>query len=277
MLFCALLLALALPAFHCAWVPLWADNFDGPALNESNWNVMSNVSEGRPPTWNQIELYTADNVYLSGGALVLRTRPQNVTFAGIHYNITSGRVDTAFKRNLTFGRVEVSAQLQNDAASGLHTAHWLLGYDCWPRGAEIDLMECQSPHNAYSSAGGGSWQVATSNYHFGPACGTEVHHTTGTSAWPRAPTPGLNYSAGYTQFAVEWNATDLVYFVGGQRVNHVWEGMPGWAGEFSIPSWPMYLILSQAYMAKRPYGNPEAWLWPVEQRIDYVRVYSWEP
>ncbi len=33
---------------------------------------------------------------------------------------------------------------------------------------------------------------------------------------------------------------------------------------------------TQDHMAKRPYGNPEAWLWRVEQRIDYVRVYAWE-
>ena len=269
-------LALLPPLCAGAWVQVWGDEFTAPTINASLWNVYSNVPEGRPPSWNQIELYTADNVFLDRGALVLRTRPQNVTFGGVAYNVTSGRVDTALKANVTFGRVEVSAQLQNDAAYGLHTAHWLLGYDCWPRGGEIDLMECQSPHNAYAGGGGGDWQVATSNFHIGPSCGKETRHSTGTSAWPRAPTPGLNYSAGFTQFAVEWNATDLVYFVGGARVNHVWAGMPGWAAPFAIPSWPMYLILSQAYMARRPYGDPAPWLWPVEQRIDYVRVFSWE-
>lgn len=274
----SLLLALVTLLLSCAsstWVPVWEDHFDGPGVNETNWNIYSNVSEGRPPEWNQIELYTADNVFVDGGALVLRTRPQNVTANGIHYNVTSGRVDTAFKRNITFGRVEVSAQLQNDAASGIHTAHWLLGYDCWPRGGEIDIMECQSPHNAYNSVGG-SWQVATSNYHIGPGCGVETRHTTGVSAYPRAPTPGLNFSAGYNVFAVEWNATDLVYFVNDVRVNHVYAGMPGWSAPAVIPDWPNYLILSQAFMAKRPYGDPAPWLWPVEQRIDYVRVSAWE-
>jgi hypothetical protein len=37
----------------------------------------------------------------------------------------------------------------------------------------------------------------------------------------------------------------------------------------------MFLILSQAYMAHRPYGNPPSWAWPVMQFIDAVRMYEW--
>lgn len=219
---------------------------------------------------------------MDSGALVLRTRLQNVTWEGISFNVTSGRVDTALKANITFGRVEVSAQLQNDAASGIHTAHWLLGYGCWPQTAEVDIMECQSPHGEYRVGGGGAaaaaaWQKVTSNYHYGAGCGKESPHSTGASSWPPAPIPGLNFSSGFNVFAVEWNATDLVYFVNDVRVNHVWSGMPGWGGPMEVPSWPMYLILSQAYMAKRPLGNPPPWAWPVEQRVDYVRVYDWVP
>jgi beta-glucanase (GH16 family) len=224
------------------------------------------------------ELYTPDNVVVENGALVLRTQLQNVTWEGIPFNVTSGRVDTALKANVTYGRVEVSAQLQNDAASGIHTAHWLLGYGCWPQTAEIDIMECQSPHGVYmGGAEAATWQRVTANYHYGAACGEESHHSTGVSAWPPAPIPSLNFSSAFNVFAVEWNATDIVYFVNDVKVNHVWSGMPGWSGPMEIPSWPMFLILSQAYMAKRPLGNPPPWAWPVEQRVDYVRVYSWVP
>lgn len=268
----------ALISVEGRWSLVWEDTFEGTEVNESNWNILSNVSEGKPPTWNQIELYTADNVFVRNGSLVLRTRPQNLTFEGVSYNVSSGRVDSSFKRNMTFGRLEVRAQLQNDAAFGLHTAHWLLGYGCWPKFSEIDLMECQSPHNRYTPQGGdlgGTWQVATSNYHIGPSCGTEVHHITGKSAWPTVPTPSLNYSASFNTFAVDWNSTDLVFWVNEQRVNHVYVGMPGWAGAFQIPDWPMYIILSQAYMAHRPLGDPPQWAWPVEQLIDAVRVFEW--
>jgi hypothetical protein len=141
-------------------------------------------------------------------------------------------------------------------------------------------MECQSPHNAYRASNRDSvatWQQTTSTYHYGQTCGLQTPHTTGSSAWPPAPSPPLNFSAGFNVFAVEWNSTDLVFFVNDARVNHVWNGMPGWKGPLEVPTWPMFLILSQAYMAKRPLGNPPAWVWPVEQRIDYVRVYAWAP
>ena len=259
-----------------SWRLVFEDDFDGPAVNASSWNVYVNVSEGS----NQIELYTADNVFTTSvggrGALALRTRPQDVVFDGKSYNVTSGRVDTSLKVNVTFGRVEVVARLQNDAASGLHTAHWLLGYECWPVGAEIDIMECQSPHNAYAGVGyDGTWQVATSNVHTGVACGVETKHTTGTSAWPKAASPAVNFTASWTTFAVEWNASSLVFFVNETVVNVVYEGMPGWSGPVRIPHSPMYLILSQAYMAHRPYGDPPAWAWPVVQYVDAVRIYEW--
>lgn len=267
------LLAAAAPSAPGAWTLAWADEFDGPGVNTSIWTVSSNVSEGS----NQIELYTADNVFIRGGALVLRTRPQNVTVAGRRFNVTSGRVDTAHRRNVSFAapaRVEVRARLQNDAAFGVHSAHWLLGYDCWPRGGEIDVMECQSPDGRYVGAPpAGGWQKATSNYHYGLTCGGDTPHSRGTSSWPPAPS-AANYSRDFTTFAVESNATALAFFVNDTRVNEVYEGMPSWKGPFVVPSWDMFVILSQAFMAHRPFGDPAPWVWPAEQEIDFVRVYT---
>lgn len=273
-------LALALVACHvlvaAEWVVVWEDDFNGPTVNASNWNILNNTAMGRPPSWNQVELYTADNVQTvtvdGRSALLLTTRPDNVTWDGVQYNITSGRVDTGYKMNVTFGRVEVNARLQNDAAARIHTAHWMLGYGCWPACGEIDIMECQSPHNEYLDAGGPTWQLATSNYHLGPDCKAEYPHTTGVSAYPHSQ-PTFNFTSDWTTFAVEWNKTDLVYFVNDTIVNHVWNDMPGWPhGNASVPTWPMFLIISQAFMAAAPAGNPPEWAWPVQQYIDYVRV-----
>ncbi len=221
-------------------------------------------------------------------ALVLRTHPANVRFDGYDFNVTSGRVDTMNKVNISYGRLEISAKLQNDAAaSGVHTAHWLLGYDCWPVGAEVDIMEMQSPGSIYADVAArncsGTWAKATSNYHLGlpgaANCGRQIPHHRGTSSWPASSQPSVNFTSSYTTFVVEWNATDLVYFVVyggvGHLVNHVYNGMPGWTnGTAQVPTWPMYLILSQAYMRDRPCGDPPAWAWPVTQRIDYVRLYE---
>ena len=269
---------------HGAWVLDWADEFDGSLINSTNWNVLDDAPMGKPPTWNQIEIYRASNVYIESGALVLRTRLDNYTFDGYTFNVSSGRVDTSFKRNMTAGqRVEVSARLQLDsAASGIHTAHWLLGYGCWPICSEIDIMECQSPGNLYHGTegegpapGADLYQIVTSAYHVGDSCGNETRHTTGGSRYPSAAIPGLNFTSDYTRFAVEWTATNITYFVNDTLVNAVYPGMPGWSGPWRMPAGPMFLILSQAYMAHRPKGDPPAWAWPIEQRIDYVRTYSW--
>jgi len=276
-----LILLLAAQACGGAWVLDWSDEFDEPTVNASLWNIATNMSEGAPPAWNQIELYTADNVYIEDGALVLRTRPEDVTFGGIHYNVTSGRIDSKFLGNVTPPfRFEVSARLQDDAlASGVHTAHWLLGYNaCWPVCGEIDVMEMQSPGNQYSGACNRShWPKATSNYHIGDStCGAETHHTTGTSAWPPAPSAHVDFAAYYSTFWAELNATDLVIGINSTIVNHLYLGMPGWNGTWALPTWPMYAILSQAYMARRPCGDPAPGDWPVLQRVDFVRAWRWE-
>lgn len=268
--------ALLLCLCSSVWQLDWEDSFDGP-LNASNWNVVIQAESG-----NQIEVYTADNVYTTVvdgvSALVLRTHLANVTIDGKTFNVTSGRVDTSFKRNMTRGtRLEVRARLQNDAAYGIHTAHWLLGYGCWPLHNEIDVMECQSPGNLYAperpGAGAYSWQVTTSTLHTGRACANETRNSA-SSVYPLSR-PAFNFTQDWTTWSVEWNATDLAMFVNDTRVNHIYPGMPGWSGPWEIPNEDMFLILSQAYMAHRVKGDPPLWVWPVLQLIDSVRVYRW--
>ena len=270
-------LALLLLGASGVWVPVWSDEFSSTTLNDTIWNVVVG-SEGHPSTSNQIELYTADNVYIEDGALVLRTRPQNVTWGGDDFNITSGRVDTSFKRNMTYGRMELGLQLQPDAtSSGVHSAAWLLGYECWPRGGEIDIQECQSPRGSYAKCDSPatSHSEIAANYHFGTKCGGDTRRSGAPStSWPRGGAPAIDFSAGFNNVALEWNSTDLTFFVNNTMYAHI-TATQGWAAPVVIPSWPMYLILSQAYMRDRPCGD--ASVFPVLQRIDYVRVFSLAP
>lgn len=263
------LLALLAPALVSAsWVLLWSDEFDAPTLNTSLWNVLNATSEGS----NQIELYDADNVYVQNGSLVLRTRLQNVTVGGTAYNVTSGRVDTSNKKNVTGGlgsRVEVRAQLQADDAYGIHSAHWLLGYDCWPRGGELDIMELE-----VETAG---WVRSTSNVHISvDGCGEAFDlNKDGSGHWPAVlnKTHPVDFTQWHT-FSLDWNVTDVVFSVDADLVRawHV-----GWDGRWNVtlPTGDMFLILSQAYMAARK-QNPPPSAWPIHQLVDYVRVYGWE-
>ena len=240
------------------WVLEWSDEFDGNQVNQTNWNVYADVYEGI----NQIELYTANNVWVNNSNLVLRTHLENVTINGTTYNVTSGRVDSSFKYNVTVNsRVEVRAMLQADVAIGIHTAAWLLGYGCWPVTAEVDIFEfeVESPE----------WIRSTSNYHYGTTCRGDIHHPSGS--YPDAPygQNPVNFSNTYHIFAVEWNETSLVFYVNDTAFNSYS------SKNITIPNWDMFIIFSQAYMAARRANVPD-YAWPVYQYIDYVRVYKWE-
>ena len=129
------------------WVQVWADEFDGSALDNSSWTVDLGANDSRV----RDSKGTSDNVYLDGrGALVLRTQRHTTG----DYAFTSGAVQSQNKR--FFGgadsaaaatRVCVSAKLPGggggDKGAGIWPAHWLMPNTkaCWPTNGEIDIME----------------------------------------------------------------------------------------------------------------------------------------
>lgn len=191
-------LLLAAPLFvgNCsAWQLKWSDEFDGNALNSSLWTAAANWSE-TPPRWNQIECYTPENVAVSGGALLLTARLENTTCAraGMTYNVTSGKVDSRLKANATFPmRIEVRSRLQNGWAYGLHSAAWLVGYECDPTTSEIDVYEYEVEPSTNPACVNGTfpnapscWMRRSANYHYGTACARD-ENPIGGGNFPSAP------------------------------------------------------------------------------------------
>jgi hypothetical protein len=257
------------------WNLVWSDDFNGNTINTSLWNIYHNISECDPRSkyCNQIELYTGNNVFLRDGHLILRSQVENVTGPNnILYNITSGRVDTSYLKNVSMttgaSRVEVRARLQNDLSFGAHSAIWLLGYKPWPTTGEVDIMECQSPRSIYRPGEpGAKYQEATSTYHYGTSPNNDTSHSR-SSSWP-ITSPSFNYSTDFTTFAVENNSTSLTFFINDTLVNTVTGSEPLRV----IPTWDMYLIFSLAFMSQR-FGEPASWTWPFEVAFDYVKVYT---
>ncbi len=117
---------------------LWADEFDGDALDTDNWNYETgNGTNG----WgnNELQFYTQDNVKVQDGNLVITAKKESES----GFNYTSGRITTKDNIEFTYGRVEVRAKMPEGA--GTWPAIWLLGADFdevgWPETGEIDIME----------------------------------------------------------------------------------------------------------------------------------------
>lgn len=82
-----LVLSLGFVAVACddgVWALQFDDSFSGPDLNLSNWNVAENVT--RTSEW---EMYTAANVYVEDGNLVIRTQAAQVQHGSTTYNFSS--------------------------------------------------------------------------------------------------------------------------------------------------------------------------------------------
>lgn len=131
----------ATPTSYPGRTLVWADEFNGSALNTNDWNY--NVGDGCPNCgWgnNELQFYTAgENVYMSNGKMIIEARKESR--GGKNY--TSSRLTTMGKKSFKFGRIDLRAKLPK--GQGIWPAFWMLGDNFptagWPTCGEIDIME----------------------------------------------------------------------------------------------------------------------------------------
>ena len=250
------------------WKLVWADEFDGDALDTCKWNIQigDGTAEGIPG-WgnNELQSYQPGNVAVGGGHLVLAARAEAA--GGRAY--TSGRINTDGKFTLRYGRIE--GRIRVPAGKGMWAAFWMLPsgspYGPWPASGEIDIMEVFSRSPAPFTQG-----VA----HYGMAWPLNVY------AVQRYD--GIDPADGFHVYALEWDARQLRWFVDGVHF-HTGPNATYWnyyrngatnaheAGPESAPfDQPFHLLLNLAVGGDLP-GDPAADAFPGEMRVDYVRVY----
>ncbi|MCD8395160.1 MAG: glycoside hydrolase family 16 protein [Bacteroidales bacterium] len=136
----ATLTAAAADSYHLFGYRLaWADEFDGPELDRSAWNVEIN---GTGCGNEELQFYvdSPDNVSLRDGNLVITARQQD--YEDKHF--TSARLNTWNKMTFTYGVIEARIMIPQ-TANGLWPAFWMMGNDLgengWPACGETDILE----------------------------------------------------------------------------------------------------------------------------------------
>ncbi len=250
------------------WMPVWTDEFDGPAgapLDSLKWRFDS--ADGCPSGncgWgnNEKEFYTAtrENASLNGqGQLTIVALPAP---AGLrcYYGpcrYTSARITTRGKVNVTAGRVE--ARIKLPEGQGLWPAFWLLGSGFpampWPACGEIDVMENH-----------GSQSTTTSSALHGPGY-------SGDTPFAHRNTFERGSIADYHTYAVEWDTLRVEFFVDDALHYQVTRQQVERFGKWVFDQ-PFYMILNLAVGGNFD-GDPrtDAML-PATMLVDYVRVYK---
>lgn len=216
------------------WMLVWSDEFDGPALDLSKWNVADVPS----PRNHELEYYTPEAVSVADGYLRIRTDRQS--YRGLSY--TSGAIDTRFKFDFLYGKVEIHARLPK--GQGIWPAHWMPPSD-HASPFEIDIMEMigDEPNKIYLT------------HHW---LGTNRKQYTGTYVGP-------DYSSSFHTFSVEWEPGKITWYI---------DGIERFSSTSHVQNTPAYLYLNTAVGGSWPDPPDETTVFPQFHDIDYVRVYQ---
>ncbi len=233
---------------------VWADEFSGTSLDNSKWSYQ--IGAGG---WgnNELQYYTdrVDNTEVSSGTLKIIARSES--YGGANY--TSARIRSINKGDWTYGRMEASIKLP--VGQGIWPAFWMMPtesvYGIWPQSGEIDIMEYL----------GHQTSIVHGTCHYGNS-----YLDKGQTSGSNNISPASYYDGAFHTFAVEWEPTQIRWYVDGTQY------VTFNAGDESPYTFPFdqdfHFILNIAVGGNWP-GNPDGTtVFPQTMEVDYVRVYQ---
>jgi cysteine-rich repeat protein len=238
---------------------VWADEFDGSSVNPARWEFQTgDGSQYGIPGWgnNELQWYQTDNATVANGMLTIRARQESA--GGRAY--TSARLRSRGRGDFLYGRFEMRARLP--VGQGLWPAFWMLAtdpstYGVWAASGEIDIMESIGGNQVYGTI------------HYGD--------TAPGGVYSGASTIVAGATSGFHVYAVEWEPTEIRWYVDGQ----LYSTKTSWfstGGPYPAPfDVDFHLLLNLAVGGNFP-GNPGgSTVFPQDYVIDYVRVYQQPP
>lgn len=233
---------------------IWFDEFDGTALDTSNWSY--DIGNGCPSLcgWgnNEQQYYTdaPENIKVENGLLVITGREDSI--GGEEYS--SAKIQTQGKVDFRYGRFE--ARMKLPQGQGVWPAFWMLPtesvYGVWPRSGEMDVVEMigSNPGQAVGTVHTGMPYDYESGYYDLPS--------------------GQIFADNFHVFAMEWEPDSITWFVDGVQYHQL---TPSDIGPWAPFQEDFYLILNLALGGNWP-GTMDPNVLPQTLEVDYVRVYN---
>jgi beta-glucanase (GH16 family) len=243
--------------------PVWADEFDGQALDRSKWSY--DTSRNKLGWYNgELQYYSGDrpeNLRIENGKLIIEARKDLEAlrrlpdWGGQKYS--SAKIQTKGKASFRYGFVEVRAKLP--CSGGTWPAIWMMpeGSAPWPEGGEIDIMEHvgSQPHVVHAN-------LHTKLFNHQLHTGRGADHALPTSC------------EAFHDYQLDWKPHAITIGVDGRAYMRVTDDQPGGRGAWPFDT-PFYVILNLAmggdWAAAK--GMDDAAL-PQRLEVDYVRVWK---
>ncbi|MEO7426542.1 MAG: family 16 glycosylhydrolase [Fibrobacteria bacterium] len=230
------------------WKLAWSEEFNAQAVDASVWGFENGYLRN-----NEAQYYSnrSENSRSDGGTLLIRALRDD--WNGHAY--TSASRTTRGRKSWQYGRFEIRAKI--DVRAGSWPAWWWLpDAGGWPRGGEIDMMEFYQSKCLFNVMDGNQkWTSPTRSL-----------SSLGGARWAEA----------FHVWTMEWDSTRIDLSLDGTLINHYplaqADGTgPNGSNPFRHPG---YMILNQAIGGDNG-GNPAATEFPVDLRVDWVRIHAW--
>lgn len=237
---------LAPPAERPGWVLTFQDEFAEPHIDGTRWVARDPWETEKN---NELQGYAPGAFSVQEGVLQIRCEKTTVFYDGKTREYRSGMLTTLGRFSQCFGRFEVRCRVPR--GKGLWPAFWMLPDPLtWP--PEIDVLEI---------LGHDTDQVYLSHHWPDPK------NPGGKSLSQTEKFRGPDFAEGFHTFAVEWEATEIRWYVDGVQRHRATR---------EIPQGPMFLLLNLAVggWAEAP---DETTVFPALYEIDYVRAWQRAP
>jgi beta-glucanase (GH16 family) len=240
---------------------VFADEFNGDSLDFSKWStsyvwgtdiIINGEEQFYVDTKNDPD-FGFDPFTFDGENLTINSirTPDALREKAIGQPYLSGLITSRDSFNFTYGYAE--ARAKTPFGKGFWSAFWLLN-TVYDRGdePEIDIME----HI------GDDQDVMYHTYHYYDHFedSEELHST------PSVPVVGIDFTADFHTFAVDWRPGTLIFYVDGIETYRL--------DDPRVSSVDMYVLANTAVGGWWPGSPDETTQFPAEYQLDYIRVYQ---